>query len=260
MSEHRRHNARNATDPGPQRAEPEALACIRIVLVKTAQARNIGSVARAMKVMGLQHLVLVNPVHFPHQDAIDLAAGAQDVLENARVCTSLEQALSDCVAVYGASARRREIPLPEFAPRAGAEHAAALAQSGAPIAFVFGAETAGLTNQELEQCQYLLQIPANPGFASLNLAAAVQIMSYELRLACLSAPPYQPKHLPAGHAEFEQFFAHLVRTAEQAQFFANKNPDTAQTHLRRLFQRMSGTSAELTMLRGLLGQLQKHMN
>lgn len=253
------HNARNATDPGPRRSEPEALTHIRVVLVNTAQARNIGSVARAMKVMGLQHLVLVNPAHFPHQDAIDLAAGAHDVLENARVCDSLAAALSDCVAVYGASARRREIPLPEFTPRAGAEHAAEIAQSGAPIALVFGAETAGLSNQELAQCQYLLQIPANPAFASLNLAAAVQIMCYELRLASLSAPPYQPKHIPATHTEFEQFFSHLTQTAEQAQFFANKTPETAQMHLRRLFQRMNGSSAELAMLRGLLAQLQKHM-
>lgn len=260
MSTNQRHNARNATDPGPKRAEPEALAHMRVVLVNTAQARNIGSVARAMKVMGLQQLVLVNPAHFPHQDAIDLAAGAHDVLENARVCSNLADALSDCVAVYGASARRREIPLPEFTPRAGAEHAAEMASASAKVAFVFGAETAGLTNEELALCQYLLQIPANPTFASLNLAAAVQIMCYELRLASLSAPPYQPKHIPAPNAEFEQFFAHLTRTAEQAQFFANKTPGTAQMHLRRVFQRMNGSSAELAMLRGLLAQFQKHMD
>ena len=259
MSQARHYHARNATDPGPYRPEPDALARIRVVLVATAQARNIGSVARAMKVMGLNRLSLVNPVNFPHQDAIDLAAGASDILETAHVCSSLAEALGDCAVVFGASARRREIPLPEFGPRAGAEHAVGLAQAGAQIALVFGAETAGLSNQELEQCQYLLQIPANPAFASLNLAAAAQIVCYEIRLAALSAAPYQPRHIPAAHAEFEHFFTHLVNTAEQARFFANKTPETAQSYLRRMFQRMQGTNAELAMLRGLLSQLQKAM-
>ena len=263
------HNARNATDPGPARAEPESLAQVRIVLVETQQPRNIGSTARAMKAMGLSKLVLVNPAKFPHKDANDLAAGADDVLQAAQVTTSLKDALVGCISVYGASARRRQIYLPECTPRAAAEAAiASLApdfetdQNSAEIpevAFVFGSEPAGLDNDAILQCQQLLQVPANPGFASLNLASAVQIVCYELRLAALAGSIYQPKHRPAAVEEFGSFFAHLMQTAEQADYFANKNVEVSSAQLLRIFQRCNATQLELRMLRGLLSQLQYRM-
>ena len=267
------HNARNATDPGPARAEPASLAQVRIVLVETQQPRNIGSAARAMKAMGLSRLVLVNPAKFPHKDASDLAAGADDVLQAARVSTALKDALVGCVSVYGASARRRQIYLPECTPRTAAENAIAAlapdldvdfdvdrASNEAPeVAFVFGSEPAGLDNDAILQCQHLLQVPANPSFASLNLASAVQIVCYELRLAALAGSIYQPKHRPAAVEEFDSFFAHLMQTAAQADYFANKNPEVSSAQLLRIFQRASATQLELRMLRGLLSQLQYRM-
>jgi tRNA (cytidine32/uridine32-2'-O)-methyltransferase len=252
-------NARNATDPGPLREEPACLSRVRVVLVATLHARNIGSVARAMKVMGLQRLVLVKPQQFPHKDARDLAVGAEDLLEQAVVVDTLSEAIADCVAVYGASARRREIPLPEFTPRAFAEHAVLTANADAEVALLLGPEAAGLDNAALAQCQYLVQIPANPAFASLNLAAALQILSYELRLAALQERVYQPRHIPAANAEFEQFFTHFLATATEARFFANKNVEISSTQLRRVMQRMAASSAEVKMLRGLLSQLQLRM-
>ena len=261
-------NARNATNPGPAKREPDALVRIRIVLVGTLYARNIGASARAMKVMGLGRLYLVNPEAFPDKQANDLAAGAADVLSNAVVVASLQEAIEGCSVVYGASARRRLIPVPEFTPRQCAEHAvAALAakdtssktNEASDIALIFGPEPAGLDNAALDCCQFLVQIPANPEYPSLNLAAAVQILCYELRLAALAGPVYQPRHVPAPVETFDAFFTHLLTTAEQANYFGNKNAAITSTQLRRIFQRMQGSNAELKMLRGLLSQLQHSM-
>ncbi len=258
-------NARNATNPGPVKCEPESLTRIRVVLVETLYPRNIGATARAMKVMGLSRLYLVNPAVFPDKQANDLAAGATDVLANAVVVPSLQAALEGCAVVYGASARRRLIPVPEFTPRQCAEHAiatlAAADSSGAAseVAVIFGPEPAGLDNASLDCCQFLVQVPANPEYPSLNLAAAVQILSYELRLAALAGPVYQPRHVPAPVQAFDEFFQHLLSTAEQANYFGNKNAAITSTQLRRIFQRLQGSSSELKMLRGLLSQLQHGM-
>jgi tRNA (cytidine32/uridine32-2'-O)-methyltransferase len=262
-------NARNATNPGPLRAEPIALQQVRIVLVDTLYARNIGAAARAMKVMGLKRLYLVRPQSYPDKQATDLAAGAADVLANATVVAELSAALAGCTAVYGASARRRLIPVPEFTPRQCAEHAAQVLASAADdtvantalgdIALVFGPEPAGLDNASLDRCQYLVQVPANPEYPSLNLAAAVQILTYELRLAVLAAPVYQPRHLPAPNEDFDAFFQHLLSTAEAANYFGNKNVAVTSAQLRRMFLRLEGSTAELKMLRGLLSQLQHRM-
>ena len=258
-------NARNATNPGPLKSEPNALGRIRIVLVETLHARNIGASARAMKVMGLSRLYLVNPEVFPDKQANDLAAGASDVLANAVVVSSLPAALEGCAVVYGASARRRLIPVPEFTPRQCAEHAIAtlaaadIDSEAGEIALIFGPEPAGLDNAALACCQFLVQVPANPEYPSLNLAAAVQILCYELRLAALAGPVYQPRHVPATVEAFNAFFQHLLSTAEQANYFGNKNTAITSTQLRRIFQRLEGTTAELKMLRGLLSQLQHGM-
>jgi len=250
-------------------------------MVETQQPRNIGSAARAMKTMGLSRLILVKPARFPHKDASDLAAGADDVLSSARVTDSLKDALTGCISVYGTSARRRQIYLPEYTPRLAAENAMAELLAGnsaekpadnsadnsadqstpdfADVAFVFGSEPAGLDNEAILQCQHLLQVPANPAFASLNLASAVQIICYELRIAALAGNIYQPKHRPAAVEEFDSFFAHLIQTAEQADYFANKNAELSGAQLLRIFQRTAATQLELRMLRGLLSQLQYRM-
>ena len=255
-------NARNATNPGPLKFEPNSLAHIRVVLVETLYARNIGATARAMKVMGLSRLYLVNPEAFPDKQANDLAAGAVDVLANAVVVSNLPAALAGCAVVYGASARRRLIPVPEFTPRQCAEHAMATlaaAENASEVALIFGPEPAGLDNAALACCQFLVQVPANPEYPSLNLAAAVQILCYELRLAALAGPVYQPRRLPAPVEAFDAFFQHLLSTAEQANYFGNKNTAITSTQLRRIFQRLQGTTGELKMLRGLLSQLQHGM-
>lgn len=264
MTEAKNINARNATNPGPVKREPDSLARIRVVLVETLYARNIGATARALKVMGLSRLYLVNPAAFPDKQANDLAAGAADVLANAVVVSSLHEALEGCAVVYGASARRRLIPVPEFTPRQCAEHAIATlaaVDSGAAseVALIFGPEPAGLDNASVDCCQFLVQVPANPEYPSLNLAAAVQILAYELRLAALAGPVYQPRHIPAPVEAFDAFFAHLLSTAEQANYFGNKNAAITSTQLRRIFQRLHGSSAELKMLRGLLSQMQHGM-
>jgi tRNA (cytidine32/uridine32-2'-O)-methyltransferase len=259
------YSSRNLSDPGPVLQEPQGLSHVRIVLVETLQPRNIGSVARAMKVMGLHDLVLVRPVHFPHQDALDLSSGAQDILEGARVVDTLSDALSDCVHAFGASARRRGLLMPEVTPEQCAitsmELAAQdLAAQTVKVAIVFGPEAAGLDNNDLMQCQTMLQIPANPAFASLNLAAAVQIVCYALRMEAIKGKHYQPKHLPAKQEEFEHFFQHTIDTAELARYFRMKNKDKTTTELRRVLYRMQANTAELKMLRGLLAQFQYQLH
>jgi tRNA (cytidine32/uridine32-2'-O)-methyltransferase len=250
------YSARNLSDPGPKYAEPEALARIHIVLVETLHPRNIGSVARAMKVMGLHQLRLVRPAQFPHSDAYKLASGADDVLESAQVFDDFTAAIADCSHVVGASARRRALLLPEVTPEQCAVQALELAQSGGQIAIVFGPEAAGLDNDALMQCQSMLQIPANPAFASLNLAAAVQIVSYQLRMQAIAGKHYQPRQVPAKQESFELFHQHLLQTAEAARYFHLKDKARSATELRQIFYRMQASETELKMLRGLLAQFQ----
>ncbi|HBX40203.1 MAG TPA: tRNA (cytosine(32)/uridine(32)-2'-O)-methyltransferase TrmJ, partial [Marinobacter adhaerens] len=154
---------------------------IRIVLVETSHSGNIGAVARAMKNMGLGNLWLVNPSSFPDEASYARAAGASDVLDSAHVVSSLDEALADCVLVMGTSARGRKVPWPVCAPPEAAAAAAEHAGSG-PVAMVFGRENHGLSNDELQRCHYHIHIPSNPDYSSLNLAMAVQVMCYELRM------------------------------------------------------------------------------
>ena len=181
---------------------------IRIVLVGTTHPGNIGAVARAMKNMGLTDLVLVEPKYFPHEDATARASGAEDLLESATVVSTLDEALADCVFTAGASARSRAIEWPCMEPR---ECAAKLVETsaGGPVAVVFGPEKSGLSNSDLDRCQVLLTIPTNPDFSSLNIAMAVQVITYELQLALRQAPQrVEPEIPPATGDEMEHFFAH----------------------------------------------------
>src|SRR5687768_1297518 len=159
----------------------------RIVLVGTQHPGNIGSAARALKTMGLSRLVLVAPERFPHAEADALAAGADDVLAAAPIHDCLADALGDCRLVLGCTARSRRVALPEQSPRDAAARLLATAAEGGEVALVFGRERTGLTNDELQLCHGAVHIPANPDYSSLNLAAAVQVLSYELRMALLGA-------------------------------------------------------------------------
>lgn len=232
---------------------------VRIILVGTTHPGNIGAAARAIKNMGLKELVLVNPASFPHDDATARASGAEDVLQAARVVTSLDEAVADCVYVAGASARSRTINWPSLPPR---ECAATLIEKSAAgaVAVVFGPEHSGLTNEDLDRCQALLTIPADPDFSSLNIAMAVQVISYELRLARLGAPPpavpTEPYVRPASSAELEHFYAHLETVLTDSGFLDPDNPRMLMRRLRRLFVKAAPDKNEINILRGILTSLE----
>ena len=241
-------------------AAPDAFAHVRIVLVGTQHPGNIGSAARAMKTMGLSRLVLVAPSRFPHAEADALAAGADDVLAEASVHDSLAEALADCSLVLGCTARSRRVALEEQPPREAALRVFDDAQRGGEVALVFGRERTGLTNDELQLCHGAVHIPANPEYSSLNLAAAVQVMSYELRMAMLGGQDAgEPDRdvAPAPHAELEGFFAQLAQTLDAIDFHKGRAPESAMRKLRRLFLRAGLDVREVRLLRGILADAQR---
>jgi len=265
----RRGKERTGAGPGAEfniRAmdiPPSAAARIRIVLVGTQHPGNIGAAARALKTMGLARLVLVAPQRFPHDDAQAMAAGADDVLDAAQRFDSLAEAVTDCRLVLGCTARSRRIALAELSPRDAAARLLAAAGVGVEVALVFGRERTGLTNEELQLCHAAVHIPANPEYSSLNLAAAVQVLAYELRLALLAASaadddPRDPAMEPtASHAELEGFFAQLAQTLEAIDFHKGRSPDSALRKLRRLFLRSGLDAREVRLLRGILADAQR---
>ncbi|HBC36762.1 tRNA (cytosine(32)/uridine(32)-2'-O)-methyltransferase TrmJ [Marinobacter sp. UBA2498] len=245
---------------------------IRIILVETSHSGNIGAVARAMKNMGLGNLWLVNPSSFPDEASYARAAGASDVLDSAHVVSSLDEALADCVLVMGTSARGRKVPWPVCAPPEAAAAAAEHAGSG-PVAMVFGRENHGLSNDELQRCHYHIHIPSNPDYSSLNLAMAVQVMCYELRMYYLRSleggegSPYLKSMTrpgdegwdvpPAKVHDVEGFFGHLEQVLIDVDFHRRENPRQLMTRLRRLFQRARLDQMEINILRGILTAVQK---
>jgi len=226
---------------------------IRIVLVGTTHPGNIGAVARAMKNMGLSDLALVNPKHFPHEDATARASGASDILESARVVATLEEALTDCVYVAGASARSRTINWPSMGPRDCAERMIQESAHG-KVAAVFGPEKSGLQNEDLDLCHTLLTIPTDPGFSSLNLAMAVQVLTYELRVASMldQGPVFDAEAPPATADEMEHFYAHLENVLTEIEFLDPENPRHLMRRLRRLYIRARPDKNEVNILRGIL--------
>jgi tRNA/rRNA methyltransferase len=225
---------------------------IRIVLCQTSHPGNIGSAARAMKTMGLSRLHLVRPRKFPHADATAMASGATDVLDRAKVFETLEDALAGSALVIGLSARKRELSHEPVTPRAAAAEALAIAETQ-EVALVFGNETYGLSNEELIRCQRLAHIPANPEYSSLNLAAAVQVLAYELRLANEEAPATHGKYPQlATHDEIEGFYAHLEQTLIDIRFLDPALPRRLMLRLRRLFTRAQLEKEEINILRGIL--------
>lgn len=237
-----------------------ALTRLRVVLIETSHPGNIGAAARAMKVMGVSRLYLVRPHQFPCAEATARASGADDLLTRAVVCDSLDEALADCSLVLGASARLRSLPWPLSDARRAAQRAAAGAVAGQEVALVFGREHSGLSNEELQRCHYLLHIPANPDFSSLNLAAAVQVVSYELRMALLGDEPLAPdKGDYASADELESFYAHLEQTLISVGFLDPDNPRQVMRRLRRLYNRARTERVELNILRGILTETQKRV-
>jgi tRNA (cytidine32/uridine32-2'-O)-methyltransferase len=254
-------------DPVPPNAVATiAPSDIRIVLVGTQHPGNIGSSARAMRTMGFDRLVLVGPERFPHNEADMMAAGAGEVLASARVCATLAEAVADCRLVLGCTARSRRVALDELAPREAAARVRA-ASADAPVALVFGRERTGLDNDELQLCHAAVHIPSDPGYGSLNLAAAVQVLCYELRLAHLEAAgtaqvaagaaPQPRGEGPASHAELEGFFAQLAETLDAIDFHKGRAPDSAMRKLRRIFLRSDLDARELRLLRGVLADAQR---
>jgi TrmH family RNA methyltransferase len=232
---------------------------IRIVLVGTTHPGNIGATARAMLTMGLDRLTLVAPREFPSDEASARAAGADAVLEQARVCATLDEALAGCRFVVGASARLRGLSWSTVSPREVAPRLLAESVQG-EAAVVFGRESSGLSNDELASCHQLLNIPTNPGYSSLNLAMAVQVVAYELRLAMLAEAgpgptPERPDPL-ATVADLERFYAHLERTLVDAGFLNPANPRHLMLRLRRLFSRALLEEKEVRILRGILSALE----
>ncbi|MCP0914310.1 MULTISPECIES: RNA methyltransferase [Legionella] len=230
---------------------------IRIVLIGTTHPGNIGAAARAMKTMGLSKLYLVSPKIFPDFRAHEMAAGADDVLQQAIVTDSLADAIKDCHLILGTSARPRGISLPGLTPSTQADlvcrHAA-----DAEVAILFGREHAGLTNEELLHCHYHINIPSNPEYSSLNLAQAVQIIAYELRMKWLQTTPLAEKETdkPATHDEMERFYNHLQDVLVQIDFLKLSNPKRLLQRLRRLFNRIKLEHTEVNILRGILTHVQ----
>lgn len=231
---------------------------VRIVLVGTTHPGNIGAAARAMRTMGLDRLSLVAPREFPSAEATARAAGADDVLEQARVCARLDEALAGCRYVVGASARARALPWSTVAPREAAPRLLSEGRQG-EAAVVFGRESSGLSNDELASCHALLHIPTDPGYSSLNLAMAVQVVAYELRQAMLAdaAPGPVPERLDplATVEDLERFYVHLERTLVDAGFLNPANPRHLMLRLRRLFSRALPEEKEVRILRGILTAL-----
>jgi tRNA/rRNA methyltransferase len=242
------------TPDRPSATPPDPLARIRVVLVRTSHPGNIGATARAMLTMGLARLVLVAPRRFPDPEADARASGATAVLAAARVVDGLDDALAGASLTVGLSARPREFAGQVLPVRAAAERAIASAAHG-DVALVFGTEMSGLSNDELARCAVVATIPANPGYASLNLAAAVQVAAYELRVAAGRDGVWAaPRFAPASHDEIEGLHAHAARTLAAMRFLDPALPRRLLPRLRRLFARAGLEREEVNILRGILAR------
>jgi TrmH family RNA methyltransferase len=240
----------------------EQLSRIRIVLVSTQHPGNIGASARAMLTMGLSDLVLVNPDRFPHPQARATAAHAGEVLDRARVVTSLDEAVADCGWVVALSARPRHLGDEPLRPWQAAQRAIELTRE-ASVAFVFGCERTGLTNDEVDRCHATTLIPANPAYSSLNLAQAVQVIAYELRRTALpeqsevAAKKQHPWYAPPAAEDMERFYDHLQRILLATGFLDPANPRMLMRRLRTFFNRSAPDRNELNILRGILTSIEQ---
>lgn len=236
---------------------------VKVVLVGTTHSGNIGSAARAMKVMGLSQMVLVDPQCQVDAQAIALAAGASEIALNAQIYPTLEAAVADCGLVVGTSARSRTLEWPMLEPRECGEKLISEANQHS-VAMVFGRERTGLTNDELQLCHYHVCVPANPEYSSLNLAMAVQLLSYEVRMAYLALPQSSQsstlqEEYPR-HQELERFYAHLEQVIMQTEFISAQQPGQVMNKLRRMFTRARPEAQEINILRGILTSVQKSIS
>ena len=247
---------------------------VRIVMVNTTLPANIGSALRAMKTMGLSQLVLVAPKTYPHPDIDALAAGAQDLIDKIEIVDTLEQAIQDCHLVFGTSARSRTIPWPLLDVRPAAKEALQAATQQQNIAIVFGREDRGLTNEELALANYHLTIPVNPEYGVLNVAQAIQVICYELRMAALEQNTQQMTVVPDDHMQLkqqqsmewdeplvtqkqmEEFYPHLEKMLTEIEFLDPNNPRLLPLRLRRLFGRIQLDRMEYHLLRGIFSRVQ----
>lgn len=235
---------------------------VSIVLVNTSHPGNIGATARAMKNMGLSKLTLVQPEDFPSGVAVGRAVSAVDILDNARVVGSLQEAVEDCGLIIGASARSRTIPWPMLSPEQCGQKAVT---EGAvnKVALVFGREDSGLNNEELQLCHFHVQIPADPNYSSLNLSAAVMVICYELRKAALAmeeVPTAAEDEFwdqeKANGEQVEHFFTHLERVMIAIKFHDPEVPRQLMPRMRRLFSRIRIDVMEMNILRGILSNIE----
>ena len=232
---------------------------IRIILVHTSHPGNIGAAARAMKTMGLSRLYLVAPEQFPHQQATTRAAGADDILANAQIVSDLPAALQGCDLVFATSARLRTLPWPLCHPHAAA--AQMVRDSHRNIAIVFGRESAGLTNEELSYCHQHIYIPTQDSFSSLNLAAAVQVIVYEIYSITVTQkiPRSQEATMLATADQMASFYTHLEQTLIQLEFLDAKQPKMLMQRLKRLFNRAKVDTTEINILRGILSAIHRSL-
>lgn len=237
---------------------------IHIVLVNPTHPGNIGATARAMKTMCLQNLSLVSPKHYPSADATARACGADDILMQANVCENLSEALTDCHLVIGASARLRSLQWPQLNPRECATKVLNASAQG-PVAILFGREHSGLKNEELAMCHYLLHIPTNPAYQSLNLAAAVQLIGYEIYINTLTNSVIPSSGIsantekPATTQEMDGFYEHLQHVLTDTGYLNPAQPRQLLQRLRRFYNRAKPDHTELNILRGILTAIQKQL-
>jgi tRNA (cytidine32/uridine32-2'-O)-methyltransferase len=242
----------------------QAFSNIKIVLNRPSHPGNIGAAARAMKTMQLERLVLVAPDIFPDAIATARAAGAEDILTQAVIVGDLETAIADCHLVLATSARIRSLPERILNPRASGEHIYQEAQQDRQVAIVFGREDSGLSNEELQKCHYHIHIPVNPDYGSLNLAAAVQVVCYEIMMAQLMCSDYEkpvvetsPVVQLATVAQMEQYFLQLEGVLKKLNFLKQQQPNLLMARLRRFYKRARVEVLEYNILRGILTAIQK---
>src|SRR6185369_1796539 len=228
---------------------------MRVVLVATSHPGNIGAAARAMLTMGLEQLVLVTPARFPDAEAHARASGATSLLAAARVVDSLDAAIAGCALAIGLSSRRREFAGRVAPVRLAAQQAIAHAAHG-DVALVFGSEMSGLSNDDLARCGLIATIPTDASYASLNLAAAVQVVAYELRLAAFGDEVWRPpRFAPATTDEIAALYEHGARTLGGMRFLDPRRPKRLLPRLRRLFARAGLEKEEVNILRGILARI-----
>lgn len=261
MSSH----AVNAYTDAELAAGNETAKRIRFVMVNTSHPGNIGAAARALKTMSMSELVLVAPKQFPSEEAVWRAAGGVDILDKVRVVETLEEAINDCRLVVGTSARGRRIPWPLLTPRAAGDKIWTEAKQH-DTAILFGREDRGLTNEELHRCHLHVHIPGNPDYSVLNIASALQIVAYEIRMTWMNELAGGPLSFDdwdmplADQRQMEHYFDHLEKTLVDIGFLDADNPRQTMTRMRRLYSRVRLDEMELNMMRGMLTALQNFIH